>query len=114
VRSTFLGVSGAVIVIGLAVAGCSSSGNSAAVKGPTHKPTASPTHSPAAASSSHQVAVGAACGTLPATGKGSVSGMAAAPVATAVSDNSQLTELANAISKAGLTKTLNSAAAVTL
>jgi uncharacterized surface protein with fasciclin (FAS1) repeats len=105
-----------VIGIGLAVAGCSSGGNSAAIKAPTHKPTASASHSPAAASptrASHQ-AVGDACGHLPATGKGSISGMAAAPVATAVSQNPQLTELAHAISEAGLTKTLNSATAITL
>lgn len=105
-----------MIGIGLAVAGCSSGGHSAAAKAPSHKPTVSTSHSPAAASqtrSSHQ-AIGDACGQLPATGKGSVAGMAAAPVATAVSDNSQLSELANVISKAGLTKTLNSATAVSL
>jgi uncharacterized surface protein with fasciclin (FAS1) repeats len=116
VRSTFLGVSGAVIGIGLALAGCSSGGTSAATKPPTHKPTVSSSHSPKAAAqtgASHQ-AVGDACGQLPATGKGSVAGMAAAPVATAVSQNPQLTDLAHAISEAGMTKTMNSAKAITL
>jgi uncharacterized surface protein with fasciclin (FAS1) repeats len=107
-------MSGAVIGIALAIAGCSSSGHPAATKTPSHKPTVSTSHSPATASSSHQQAVGDACGQLPATGKGSVSGMAAAPVATAVSQNPQLTELAHAISETGMTKTLNSATAITL
>jgi uncharacterized surface protein with fasciclin (FAS1) repeats len=40
--------------------------------------------------------------------------MAAAPVATAVSQNPELTELAHAISAAGMTKTMNSATAITL
>jgi uncharacterized surface protein with fasciclin (FAS1) repeats len=105
-----------MIGIGLALAGCSSGGNSAATKAPSHKPTASSTHSPATAAktrASHQ-AVGDACAKLPATGKGSVAGMAAVPVATAVSQNPQLTELAHAISEAGMTKTLNSATAITL
>ena len=116
-RSTFLGVSGAVIGIGLAVAGCSSGGNSAAITAPSHKATASTkpvsSHSPAAASSIHQ-AIGAGCAKLPATGMGSVSGMASAPIATAVSHNPQLTELSHAIDEADLTGTLNSASAITL
>ena len=114
-RSTFLGVSGAVIGIGLAIAGCSSGGNSAAITAPSHKATTMPasTHSPAAASSTHQT-VGAGCAKLPATGTGSVSGMASAPVATAVSHNPQLTELTHAIDEARLTGALNTATAITL
>jgi uncharacterized surface protein with fasciclin (FAS1) repeats len=113
VRSTFLRVSGAVIGIGLAVAGCSSGGNSAAVKAPAHKVASS--HSPAvSATPSTHLTVGDACAKLPATGLGSVSGMTAVPIATAVSHNPQLTVLSHAISEAGLTGALNSATAVTL
>jgi len=131
-KSRFLGLSGAVIGIGLAIAGCSSGGNSAASKPPSHKAAASTkpasnhspmaasspaSHSPMAASSSTPATtgtIGAACGKLPATGMGSVSAMSSEPTGTAIAHNPQLTELAHAISKAGLTTTLNSAMAITV
>jgi uncharacterized surface protein with fasciclin (FAS1) repeats len=125
-RSRFLGVSAAVIGLGLIVTACSSSGNSAAIKAPSHKspshkPMASTTpasdHSQMAASASPATAtktIGDACSKLPTTGMGSVSGMASEPVGTAISHNPELTQLAHAIDKAGLTATLNSATAVTV
>jgi len=120
-RSTFLGVSAAVIGIGLAGAGCSSGtgGTSAAIGGTNHKATTSTkpamSDSPAAASPmpAGSGTVGDDCGKLPATGMGSISGMATLPIATAISHNPQLTVLTHAIDTAGLTTTLNHATAIT-
>ena len=59
-------------------------------------------------------AFGGACAKIPATGKGSFSAMAAAPVATAASHNPLLSELVHAVHTAGLTSMLNSARAITV
>lgn len=60
------------------------------------------------------LAFGPACAKIPATGAGSRSGMASAPVVIAAAHNPLLTDLAHAADVAGLTSTLNSASAVTL
>lgn len=57
---------------------------------------------------------GAACSTVPKNGKGSFSGMAQDPVATAASNNPALSTLTTAVKKAGLVDTLNSASALTV
>ncbi|MEV4094254.1 fasciclin domain-containing protein [Streptosporangium saharense] len=57
---------------------------------------------------------GLACSTVPTTGKGSFTGMAADPVATAASHNPALSTLVTAVKKAGLVDTLNSADGITL
>jgi uncharacterized surface protein with fasciclin (FAS1) repeats len=57
---------------------------------------------------------GAACSTVPKNGKGSFSGMAQDPVATAASNNPALSTLTTAVKKAGLVDTLNSAPALTV
>jgi uncharacterized surface protein with fasciclin (FAS1) repeats len=57
---------------------------------------------------------GAACSAVPSTGKGSFSGMAADPVATAASNNPLLSTLVTAVTKAGLGATLNSAKDITV
>jgi len=57
---------------------------------------------------------GAACSAIPADGAGSLSGMAAAPVATAASANPLLTTLVTAVTAAGLVDTLNSATDITV
>jgi uncharacterized surface protein with fasciclin (FAS1) repeats len=57
---------------------------------------------------------GAACSGVPKDGKGSFTGMATDPVATAASNNPVLSTLVTAVKTAGLVDTLNSAPAVTV
>jgi len=57
---------------------------------------------------------GPGCASLPASGAGSLSEMASQPVATAAASNPALSTLAQAIEKAGLTETLNSAKDITV
>ncbi|NRQ32131.1 fasciclin domain-containing protein [Nonomuraea sp. NN258] len=57
---------------------------------------------------------GMACSAVPATGKGSFTGMAADPVATAASHNPILSTLVAAVQKAGLADTLNSTDGITV
>jgi uncharacterized surface protein with fasciclin (FAS1) repeats len=57
---------------------------------------------------------GAGCSAVPASGKGSFSGMSADPVATAASNNPALSTLVTAVKKAGLVDTLNSASNITV
>ena len=57
---------------------------------------------------------GPACSSVPKSGAGSFSGMAAAPVATAASANPALSTLVTAVKKAGLVDTLNSASNITV
>ncbi|MDL4813447.1 fasciclin domain-containing protein [Actinomadura opuntiae] len=57
---------------------------------------------------------GPACSAVPASGKGSFSGMSADPVATAASNNPVLSTLVSAVKKAGLVDTLNSAKNITV
>ena len=57
---------------------------------------------------------GAACSAVPKDGKGSFTGMATDPVATAASNNPVLSTLVTAVKAAGLVDTLNSAPAVTV
>ncbi|WP_433236932.1 fasciclin domain-containing protein [Streptosporangium sp. CA-135522] len=57
---------------------------------------------------------GPGCSSLPTTGEGSPENMAKEPVATAATYNPQLSVLVEAIKKAGLVDTLNSAKALTV
>jgi uncharacterized surface protein with fasciclin (FAS1) repeats len=57
---------------------------------------------------------GAGCSAVPADGKGSFSGMATDPVATAASNNPVLSTLVTAVTQAGLGETLNSAKDITV
>jgi uncharacterized surface protein with fasciclin (FAS1) repeats len=57
---------------------------------------------------------GAACSAVPKDGKGSFTGMATDPVATAASNNPLLSTLVTAVKEAGLVDTLNSAPEVTV
>ena len=58
--------------------------------------------------------VGAACSSLPSSGKGSPAELAKAPVGTAISDIPTLSTLARVVKKAGLAETLNSAQDITV
>ncbi|MFD5896182.1 MULTISPECIES: fasciclin domain-containing protein [unclassified Streptomyces] len=57
---------------------------------------------------------GAACASVPKTGPGSFEGMGQAPVATAASNNPELSTLVTAVKKAGLVDTLNTAENITV
>jgi uncharacterized surface protein with fasciclin (FAS1) repeats len=57
---------------------------------------------------------GAACSAVPASGAGSFSGMATAPVATAASNNPVLSQLVGAVKAAGLVQTLNTTKDITV
>ncbi|MGW0193960.1 fasciclin domain-containing protein [Nonomuraea sp. NPDC003201] len=57
---------------------------------------------------------GPACSAVPTAGKGSFTGMAADPVATAASNNPALSTLVTAVKKAGLVDTLNGADGITV
>ncbi|MFD3969895.1 fasciclin domain-containing protein [Streptomyces cyaneofuscatus] len=57
---------------------------------------------------------GPACASVPKEGSGSLSGMAKDPVATAASNNPELSTLTAAVKKAGLVDTLNNAKNITV
>lgn len=120
-KSRLIGVATAALGVGLAAAGCSSSSNSTSSAAHTQTGSArshtgaASTMSPASgASASITGKIGAGCHKLPASGTGSVSGMASEPVATAAAHNPQLTYFAKAVSAAGLTNALNSAKGITV
>jgi uncharacterized surface protein with fasciclin (FAS1) repeats len=120
-KPRLIGVATAALSVGLAAAACSSSGTSASAAAHTHTPhpSSTPSHmaasgSPASAPSGTASTIGAGCAKLPSSGMGSVHGMASEPVATAISHNPQLTTFSKAITAAGLTKTLDSAKAITV
>jgi uncharacterized surface protein with fasciclin (FAS1) repeats len=97
-------------VLGIALLGAACSSNDAGTSG-SQTPAASPTTaSPVTASGPF----GAACSAVPASGAGSLEGMAQDPVATAASNNPELSTLVTAVKKAGLVDTLNSANGITV
>lgn len=57
---------------------------------------------------------GPACASVPTEGEGSLEGMADDPVATAASNNPELSTLVSAVQKAGLVDTLNNAENITV
>ena len=86
---------------------------------PSMSSSMSPSMSPSMSSSPSMSAgmdepFGAACASVPKTGKGSFDGMSADPVATAASNNPLLSTLVTAVKKAGLVDTLNNAENITV
>jgi uncharacterized surface protein with fasciclin (FAS1) repeats len=113
-----LAISGLAAGIALGAAACSSSGSTT---GAAASPSAPMTSAPAATPSSgggSAAAVstdfGSGCASVPASGAGSFTGMATAPVATAASANPLLSTLVAAVKAAGLVDTLNSASNITV
>jgi uncharacterized surface protein with fasciclin (FAS1) repeats len=100
---------GAVLAVAMFAAGCSSDDSGSG--GGSAAPAAQPT--PQATAAMDQP-FGAACSAVPASGAGSFSGMATAPVATAASSNPVLSDLVGAVKSAGLVDTLNSADGITV
>jgi uncharacterized surface protein with fasciclin (FAS1) repeats len=112
----------ALAVIAAAVAltatACASTASSTSAVPPGSSATAVTTPQAAASPSESMVetagTIGTDCGMIPATGMGSVHGMAMDPVVTAASHNPLITTLAAEITKAELTATLNSAKSITV
>ena len=96
-------------VLGIALMGaaCSSNAGTSGSQTPAASPT---TASPMTASGPF----GAACSTVPASGAGSLDAMAQEPVATAASNNPELSTLVTAVKKADLVDTLNTAQGITV
>jgi uncharacterized surface protein with fasciclin (FAS1) repeats len=97
-------------VLGMALLGAACSSNNGGTSG-NQTPAASPTTAPSMTASGP---FGAACSAVPASGAGSLEGMAQDPVATAASNNPELSTLVTAVKKAGLVDTLNSANGITV
>jgi uncharacterized surface protein with fasciclin (FAS1) repeats len=114
-RYKFLGVAAIAGTLALGAAACSSSGSSAASAASPKATAKAPAAQPAASTSGTAMApFGPGCASVPASGKGSFTGMSTAPVATAASANPLLSTLVTAVTKAGLVDTLNSAPGITV
>lgn len=110
IRRTALAVTAAAL-LPLAVTGCSGdSGKSS--DGKASAPKSSKESKPKQNTADGEF--GPACKGVPKSGKGSFKGMAQDPVATAASNNPDLSTLVSAVKKAGLVDTLNSAKNITV
>ncbi|MGH2718725.1 MAG: fasciclin domain-containing protein, partial [Actinomycetota bacterium] len=78
------------------------------------KPASTGGSTPTPSAQASDVDFGSACSAVPASGAGSFSGMTAAPVATAASNNPVLSSLVSAVTAAGLADTLNNASGLTV
>ena len=102
--------------LALGLTGCGSDGSTSGANPAPVRSTpaaATPAGASGAAMSTDQP-FGAACAAVPKDGKGSFSGMAMDPVATAASNNPLLSTLVAAVKQAGLVDTLNSAKNITV
>jgi uncharacterized surface protein with fasciclin (FAS1) repeats len=107
-----LALSGLAVSLSIGAAACGSSSSSSPAP-PAASPSSSVSSS-AAPSSAAMSDFGAGCTAVPKSGAGSFTGMSAAPVATAASSNPVLSTLVQAVKKAGLVDTLNSANGITV
>ena len=119
-RATAFAALAATLPIGLAACGSGSTASSAAAPAPSTTSSSSSSSTTTAPSTTTtgsdmmSMPFGAACSAVPKDGKGSFSGMATDPVATAASNNPVLSTLVTAVQAAGLVDTLNSAPAITV
>jgi len=112
VHYRFLATSVATAGLALSAAACSSGSSSSSSSAAA---AASPSTSmSSSASSASMTDFGSGCSAVPASGAGSFTGMAIAPVATAASANPVLSTLVTAVKTAGLVDTLNSAKGITV
>jgi hypothetical protein len=106
------GILAATLALGLGLAACGGANDSDQTAGgagggmTTSAPASMPASSSAAADAQ---TFGPACSAIPTTGAGSFDDMVKDPVATAASNNPLLSTLVTAVTKAGLTDTLNGA-----
>ena len=111
-RSTIAALSLA-LPLGLAACGSSGSSNAASSSSSSSSSSSMPSSSTTTDAMS-ATPFGASCAAVPKSGKGSFSGMATDPVATAASNNPVLSDLVGAVKAAGLVSTLNSAKDITI
>ncbi|WP_328492187.1 fasciclin domain-containing protein [Streptomyces sp. NBC_00414] len=109
----------AATVLPLSLSACSDSGSDSAKSDSSSKASAAATESDDSMGSSGDTAskdepFGPGCASVPASGSGSFDGMAKDPVATAASNNPDLSTLVTAVKKAGLVDTLNNAKDITV
>ena len=107
----------AALPIGLAACGSTSTPPASGAAATPSMTSSAPAPSSSTTTSSSDMMgqpFGAACSAVPKDGKGSFTGMATDPVATAASNNPVLSTLVTAVKAAGLVDTLNSAPAVTV
>jgi uncharacterized surface protein with fasciclin (FAS1) repeats len=97
---------GTLAGLALLAAGCSNAGDDSGAQAPAAPATSQP--------SAMAASFGPACSAVPASGAGSLEAMAQDPVATAASNNPELSTLVAAVKKAGLVDTLNSAQGITV
>ena len=111
-------LAGLALALPLALAACSGSpATPAAPAASAPMTSSSPMMTPsmtASASASMDEPFGAACASVPKSGKGSFDGMSSDPVATAASNNPLLSTLVTAVKAAGLVDTLNNAKDITV
>lgn len=110
-KAVIVSTAAAVLALGAAACGSSTSPSAASSKPAAASPAAA---SPAGSVGTTSADFGPGCASVPASGAGSFSGMAPAPVATAASANPLLSTLVSAVKKAGLVGTLNSAKSITV
>jgi len=115
-RATVLVALAAALPIGLAACGSTATPSSGAAAAPSPTSSAPTTASSSSTTTADMMGMpfGAACSAVPKDGKGSFTGMATDPVATAASNNPVLSTLVTAVKAAGLVDTLNSAPAITV
>ncbi|MEV0585450.1 fasciclin domain-containing protein [Nonomuraea sp. NPDC050310] len=100
-----------LLALAASLAACGSDGGDSAT-GAAMATSSAP--SPTASGTAAGEPFGPGCSAVPASGKGSFTGMAADPVATAASNNPVLSTLVAAVQKAGLVDTLNTADGITV
>ena len=104
------------LALPLGLAACGNSGSDTAASSTSSSPMSSSSSSSSSSTTEDMAGkpFGAGCAAVPADGKGSFSGMATDPVATAASNNPVLSTLVTAVGEAGLGETLNSAKDITV
>ena len=120
-RSTFTRLLAGLTMAGVVAAACTSGGADTSTAPESMAPASMAPESmapesmaPASPSAMADAPFGPACAGVPMTGDGSFEGMAAAPVATAASNNPDLATLVSAVSAAGLVDTLNTTEDITV
>lgn len=114
-RSTKITLAAVALALPLTLAACGSSTTDSG-SGSSSSTSSSSMASPSESMSSDMASqpFGAGCSAVPTSGKGSFSGMATDPVATAASNNPVLSTLVAAVTKAGLGDTLNTTKDITV
>ncbi|MBP0457432.1 fasciclin domain-containing protein [Streptomyces montanisoli] len=110
-------IAAAAITLPVVLTACSSDSGKSNSSGSGASATASSSAampSTSASSTAMDQPFGPACSSVPKTGAGSFNGMAKDPVATAASNNPDLSTLVTAVKKAGLVDTLNNAKNITV